>query len=342
MYEDGTLSYILTEEGRLVAVGTGEDRKFLNEYNLKDHLGNNRVTFMGTDLGGAVDVVQTTNYYPFGLVMNQTNGNTASGYQKNKYLYNGKELQSDKMTSESLNWYDYGARFYDPQIGRWHVADPHSENYLDWSPYNYVANNPLNLIDPDGMDWYDFSKDDNPDIQWRDGSEDQLKPGLWNKIKNIFGAGDYSKSLGAEVLVITGQEDGEQVNEASFEFYSSDNTEGPTTEISGNTIPADINSMNTMAEGLYTETSVINDYHGSGIKAISFDEGTVESTEGVPMTYVRAHRGNIFNDGGRYDTSGTPWSTGCPTFGYGTGMFQTAKDFADNFTNNTNVYLKRK
>jgi hypothetical protein len=48
-------------------------------------------------MGGAVDIVQTTSYYPFGLVMNQMNGNTALGYRKNKYLYNGKELQDDNM-----------------------------------------------------------------------------------------------------------------------------------------------------------------------------------------------------------------------------------------------------
>ena len=86
VYESWILSYILTEEGRLVSFGTGADRKFIYEYNLRDHLGNNRVTFMGTDLGGAVDIVQTTNYYPVGLVMSQTNGNTSPTYQKNKYL----------------------------------------------------------------------------------------------------------------------------------------------------------------------------------------------------------------------------------------------------------------
>jgi RHS repeat-associated protein len=150
VYNGGTLAYIITEEGRMVAIGTGADRTFAYEYNIKDHLGNARATFTGSNLGGSVDVVQTTNYYPFGLVMNQSNSNTSSSFQKNKYLYNGKELQDDKMTSEAMNLYDYGARFYDPQIGRWTTIDPKAEKFIKWSPYNYCYDNPINYIDPDG------------------------------------------------------------------------------------------------------------------------------------------------------------------------------------------------
>jgi len=69
----------------------------------------------------------------------------------NRYLYNGKELQDETFAGGvRLGWYDYGWRFYDPQIGKFTTVDPKTEKYNNWSPYLYAANNPIKFIDKNG------------------------------------------------------------------------------------------------------------------------------------------------------------------------------------------------
>ncbi len=148
IYEDGELKAIFTSAGRIVPIDIDGSVHYKFEYNLQDHLGNTRVVFSGHS-NGQPEVMQVTDYYPFGMVMTQQNY-FANGVLSNKYLYNKKELQDDELAGNSLDWYDYGARFYDPELGRWHSLDPLSEWDFARSPYAYVTNNPLRYIDPDG------------------------------------------------------------------------------------------------------------------------------------------------------------------------------------------------
>ena len=148
-------AYPLSKTGRKGRVTT-INGSLKYEYALKDHLGNTRIMFSDKNGDGLIqqsstqetsEVTQENHYYPFGLNMEGTWSNTPSVLD-NKYTFNGKEYNDDF----GLNWNDYGARFYDAAIARWHSFDPKAEKMLDYSPYNYVLNNPMRYIDPDGME----------------------------------------------------------------------------------------------------------------------------------------------------------------------------------------------
>ena len=99
-------------------------------------------------------LLEETHYYPFGLTMGGICSKPAGGLE-NKYKHIGKELQSKEFSDGSgLEQYDFGSRFFDPQIGRWHTQDPRADKWTEYTPYTYTLNNPINLVDLDGEDVY--------------------------------------------------------------------------------------------------------------------------------------------------------------------------------------------
>ena len=136
----------------LVDNGYIEDNNYY--FYVRDHLGNNRIV---TDASG-VEVVQSNEYYPFGMLMA-----SSTNPDEQPYKYGDKELD----TSFDLNWYDFSARYQDGI--RFTTIDPLAEKKYWLSPYTYGRNNPLRFIDPDGMDEWEINPQGK--IKWIENKE---------------------------------------------------------------------------------------------------------------------------------------------------------------------------
>ena len=88
-------------------------------------------------------VLERNDFYPYG----GRHANASLGMDtSNRWRFSGKELQ----TTAGVNLLDFGARFYDDRLCRWTTRDPMSEKYYGFSPYNYCAGDPVNLVDHKG------------------------------------------------------------------------------------------------------------------------------------------------------------------------------------------------
>lgn len=184
IYTEGVLKEMQTSEGRVMVNDAGQ---YKYEYYLRDHLGSVRARFTeGTNhqasLSGEV------HYYPFGMTIA---GLTVAGESSTDQLFSGKRLLNQNLNGTRPNWYDFGARNYDAQLGMWFNVDPMAEKYFSFSPYNYCFNSPVLYHDPSGREAYHFTGDAaRAMFRWL-----QAKEGtgagfnvIWNKAQKVYEA----------------------------------------------------------------------------------------------------------------------------------------------------------
>ena len=118
-----------------------DDYEKMQFYYHPDHLGSSSYI---TNLDG--EVTQHIEYVPFGEVFIEERNDTWN----TPYLFNAKEFD------EETGMYYYGARYYEPRLSLWMGTDIIEEKHPDISSYCFVFNNPIKLIDSNGMDWEDL------------------------------------------------------------------------------------------------------------------------------------------------------------------------------------------
>jgi len=313
------LSFVPTAEGFY----SFEENRYIYQYT--DHLGNARISY-AKNSDGTLGITDKNDYYAFGL--NHIGGpkGLLGGYHN--YKYNGKELQETGM-------YDYGARFYMPDIGRWGVVDPLAEKMRRYSPYNYAYNNPIRFIDPDGR------------------APEQIEPGSqaeWNRQKQAVQVQQASAmaanfltggALSDKVQSLTSTLNNMNTLEASTQMYSlgtidSSGIGGTTYDPStGNIVFAygsDSNFVHEMTHGAQFESGDIGfdgttgnlvgqdiedevaaykaqyNYDPSSVSGLPSTSGTtVNSAKDVTSNWVQGlDGGTLYNPGGRANTGVAP------------------------------------
>lgn len=150
-------------------VGTQYFTKGTSTYRIvRDHLGSVRLV-IDINTGG---VAQRLDYDEFGRVLVDTN----PGFQP--FGFAGGLYDADTALVR------FGSRDYDPQVGRWTSKDPIGFFGGDSNLYAYVLNDPINLIDPAGLDWLSTATD------FSAGLGDALLLGFGDNLRDALGIGD--------------------------------------------------------------------------------------------------------------------------------------------------------
>ena len=131
---------ILTDNGYAVPDRTDSYNYY---YYVRDYQGNIRAV-----LDEENNVVESNSYYPYGMPY------ADNYFSVQPYKYGGKELDR----TNGLDMYDFGARLYDMIVPRFITIDPMAEKNCSVSPYSYCGGNPINRVDPTGMDEWEINK----------------------------------------------------------------------------------------------------------------------------------------------------------------------------------------
>ena len=215
-YSEDKMDFFSTAEGYVkvthssgggIGVGT---TTYNYVFNYTDHLGNIRLRYAINPVNQWLEILEEDHYYPFGL---KHKGYNAENYvfmaitegpvelvptspnvlETYKYKFNGMEWQSEM----GLDFYDFGARNYDPALGRWMNIDPLAEVSRRWSPYTYAYNNPLRFIDPDGMEPFDTTEEEKEEEEPEQYNDNRIAIEEDLKIVDQINKGfeEYLKSL---------------------------------------------------------------------------------------------------------------------------------------------------
>ena len=229
------------DDGYVVYHSEGQVRQVDNvlhwEYAIRDHLGNTRILYDDHNGDNSLDILQNNQYYAFG--MSKYGEWSKQGMSGNDYKYNGKELNREF----GLGVYDYGARFYDPVVGRFTTTDRFVEKYPNQSPYHYAANNPIKFIDVNG------------DSIWTTLNQTYNDAG---KLVNNFTINVEGKVLNQMGWFGNGSKVASGINDFYNAFSSSSETDGAITNISFNVNFSEASSMAEVSESDHLMVMVDN------------------------------------------------------------------------------------
>jgi len=150
VYENGNLQFFGQSEGYIAP----ENGNYAYVFQFKDNLGNVRLSYTDADGNGtidpAVEIVEESNYYPFGLKHKGYNGLTSSFGNSTAQAW---KYQSQELTEDlGLNTYEWRFRNSDPTIGRFWQIDPLASTYTHNSTYAFAENKVIMYNELEGLE----------------------------------------------------------------------------------------------------------------------------------------------------------------------------------------------